>query len=66
MPADRKWFSRLVVASAVIEAIESIDPRFPEVSVEARQRLQVARAALEGPPAQDPGDPDAEKKKRRQ
>ena len=56
VPADRKWFSRLVVASAVIEAIESIDPRFPEVSVEARQRLQVARAALEDPPAKDPGD----------
>ena len=29
VPADRKWFSRLVVASAVIDAIESIDPRFP-------------------------------------
>ena len=65
MPADRKWFSRLVVASAVIEAIESIDPRFPEVSVEARQQLQVARAALEDPPPQDPAT-GAAKKKRRQ
>jgi PPK2 family polyphosphate:nucleotide phosphotransferase len=65
VPADRKWFSRLVVASAVIEAIESIDPRFPEVSVEARQRLQVARAALEDPPPQDTRNPGAEKKTRR-
>ena len=29
VPADRKWFTRLVVASAVIEAIESIDPTLP-------------------------------------
>ena len=48
VPADRKWFSRLVVASAVIEAIESIDPRFPEVNEAARKQLRVARAALEG------------------
>jgi PPK2 family polyphosphate:nucleotide phosphotransferase len=64
VPADRKWFSRLVVASAVINAIESIDPRFPEVSAEARQRLQVARAALEDPPAKDPATPAAENEKR--
>jgi PPK2 family polyphosphate:nucleotide phosphotransferase len=47
VPADRKWFTRLVVASAVIEAIESIDPKFPEVNEQMRQQLQVARAALE-------------------
>jgi PPK2 family polyphosphate:nucleotide phosphotransferase len=47
VPADRKWFTRLVVASAVIEAIESIDPAFPEVGGQLRQQLQVARAALE-------------------
>jgi PPK2 family polyphosphate:nucleotide phosphotransferase len=47
VPADRKWFTRLVVASAVIEAIESIDPAFPEVNAEMRQQLQVARTALE-------------------
>ena len=47
VPANRKWFTRLVVASAVIEAIESIDPAFPEVNAQMRQQLQVARAALE-------------------
>jgi PPK2 family polyphosphate:nucleotide phosphotransferase len=48
VPADRKWFTRLVVASAVIEAIESVDPAYPVVSAQMRQQLQVARAALEG------------------
>ena len=52
VPADRKWFTRLVVASAVIEAIGSIDPAFPEVSGQLRQQLQVARAALE---SEEPG-----------
>ena len=47
VPADRKWFTRLVVAAAVIEAIASIDPAFPEVGGQLRQQLQVARAALE-------------------
>ncbi len=29
VPADHKWFTRLVVASAVIDAIESVRPTFP-------------------------------------
>jgi PPK2 family polyphosphate:nucleotide phosphotransferase len=47
VPADSKWFTRLVVASAVIEAIASIDPAYPQVNDQTRQQLQVARAALE-------------------
>ena len=30
VPADRKWFARLVVASAVIETLESLRPSFPK------------------------------------
>ncbi len=29
VPADHKWFARLVVSAAVIEALERIDPKFP-------------------------------------
>jgi PPK2 family polyphosphate:nucleotide phosphotransferase len=47
VPADRKWFTRLVVASAAIEAIGSVDPAFPVVDAKTRRQLQVARAALE-------------------
>jgi polyphosphate kinase 2 (PPK2 family) len=47
VPADRRWFTRLVVASAVIEAIASVDPAYPVLNAQLRQQLQVARAALE-------------------
>lgn len=47
VPADHKWFTRLVVASAVIEAIESVRPTFPSVDASTRQQLRVAQAALE-------------------
>jgi PPK2 family polyphosphate:nucleotide phosphotransferase len=47
VPADRKWFTRLVVASAVIEAIASVQPAFPALDGRMRQQLRVARAALE-------------------
>ncbi|MEP7118044.1 MAG: polyphosphate kinase 2 family protein [Acidobacteriota bacterium] len=47
VPADHKWFTRLVVAAAVIEAIESVRPTFPTVDAKALQQLHVAQAALE-------------------
>jgi PPK2 family polyphosphate:nucleotide phosphotransferase len=47
VPADHKWFTRLVVASAVIEAIESVRPTFPTYDPEKLQQLRVAKAALE-------------------
>ncbi|HUR06788.1 MAG TPA: PPK2 family polyphosphate kinase [Nonomuraea sp.] len=47
VPADHKWFTRLVVAAAVIDAIESVQPAFPVVDAAVRQKLRVAQAALE-------------------
>ena len=47
VPADHKWFTRLVVASAVIDAIESVRPTFPSVDAATLQKLRVAQAALE-------------------
>ena len=46
MPADRKWFTRLVVASAVIEALESLHPSFPDIDADRRRELDAARAEL--------------------
>jgi PPK2 family polyphosphate:nucleotide phosphotransferase len=46
VPADRKWYARLVVASAVIEALESLRPAFPEVDATKIRELRAARAAL--------------------
>jgi PPK2 family polyphosphate:nucleotide phosphotransferase len=47
VPADHKWFTRLVVASAVIETLESLHPAFPTLNAEKKKELQAARAALE-------------------
>lgn len=46
VPADNKWFTRLVVASALIETLESLRPTFPAVDDEKRRELDVARASL--------------------
>lgn len=46
VPADNKWFARLVVASAIVETLEALDLRFPEVSPDARAEMQAARKAL--------------------
>jgi PPK2 family polyphosphate:nucleotide phosphotransferase len=46
VPADNKWFARLVVASAVIDAMEEMSLAYPKVNGRQRQELQAARAAL--------------------
>jgi len=47
VPADHKWFTRLVVAEAVVEALEDLDLSFPELGKEKRKELKDARNALE-------------------
>jgi PPK2 family polyphosphate:nucleotide phosphotransferase len=46
VPADNKWFTRLAVASAVVDALTSIDLHFPEVDDAQRAQLAKARTAL--------------------
>ena len=50
VPADQKWFTRLVVAAAVIDALETIKPSFPKLDDEQLRELTLARAALEAEP----------------
>ncbi|MBV8401088.1 MAG: polyphosphate kinase 2 family protein [Acetobacteraceae bacterium] len=47
VPADNKWFTRLVVVAAVNQALTGLDLRFPEVSSQARAELDEARRELE-------------------
>ena len=47
IPADHKWFTRLVVAEATIAAMKSLDLSFPKMDAEKRKELKDARAALE-------------------
>ncbi|HYW70700.1 MAG TPA: polyphosphate kinase 2 family protein [Pyrinomonadaceae bacterium] len=46
VPADNKWFTRVVVASAVIETLASLDLEYPEVGKEKLKELDTARQAL--------------------
>ena len=46
VPADHKWFTRLAVAAALIDALEELDLAFPKVDTEKRKELQAARVAL--------------------
>jgi PPK2 family polyphosphate:nucleotide phosphotransferase len=48
VPADKKWFARLVVAAAVAEAMEELDLAFPKVTDAQRRELAAARRVLEG------------------
>jgi PPK2 family polyphosphate:nucleotide phosphotransferase len=46
VPADHKWFSRLVVAAALIETIGALKADFPEVGDAKRRELLRSRAEL--------------------
>jgi PPK2 family polyphosphate:nucleotide phosphotransferase len=46
VPADNKWFTRLVVAAAVVEAMENLDLHYPKVDAAKKKELAEARAEL--------------------
>jgi PPK2 family polyphosphate:nucleotide phosphotransferase len=46
VPADNKWFTRLVVAAAVVEALDSLDLHYPKVTKAQRAQLAAARTEL--------------------
>jgi len=46
VPANNKWFTRLLVAATIVERLERLDPRFPTVDAEARKAMAAARKAL--------------------
>ena len=47
VPADNKWFTRLVVAAAIVEAVEKLDLAYPKVTPAQRKDLAAARSELE-------------------
>jgi PPK2 family polyphosphate:nucleotide phosphotransferase len=46
VPADNKWFTRLVVAAAVVQTLDELDLRYPKIGKKERAELTAARAAL--------------------
>jgi PPK2 family polyphosphate:nucleotide phosphotransferase len=46
VPADHKWYTRLVVAAAVVDTLDGLDLRLPPVDAARRKDLREARALL--------------------
>src|SRR6266705_3881992 len=46
VPADNKWFTRLIVASAIIQALDELHLSFPEVDKAKRKELEAVRHSL--------------------
>jgi Polyphosphate kinase 2 (PPK2) len=46
VPADNKWFARVIVAAGVIDTLASLKLRYPIVSAAKRGELGAARKAL--------------------
>ena len=46
VPADNKWYTRLVVAAAIVEAMERLAFAYPTVDAAQRKQLAAARATL--------------------
>jgi len=46
VPADNKWFTRLIVAAAIVEAVERLDLTYPKVDAQKKKELQTIRATL--------------------
>jgi PPK2 family polyphosphate:nucleotide phosphotransferase len=46
VPADNKWYTRCVVAAAVVDAMQDLDLEYPEVDPEKKKELAKARKAL--------------------
>jgi PPK2 family polyphosphate:nucleotide phosphotransferase len=48
VPADSKWFTRLVVMGAVVDALDGLALQYPKVSAAQTRALKAARAELKG------------------
>jgi PPK2 family polyphosphate:nucleotide phosphotransferase len=46
IPADNKWFTRLAVASAIIETLDELDLAFPDVDDAKKKELAAVRESL--------------------
>jgi len=46
VPADHKWYTRLVVAAAIVDALEGLDLKFPQMDKSKKVELAAVEAAL--------------------
>ena len=50
VPADNKWFTRLVISTVIVDTLESLDLKYPKVDEEKRKQLEAAKKQLAGKP----------------
>ncbi|UOM33485.1 polyphosphate kinase 2 family protein [Acuticoccus sp. I52.16.1] len=46
VPSNNKWYSRLVISCAILEALRRIDPHFPDSDLDELERMHHARETL--------------------
>jgi hypothetical protein len=47
VPADHKWFARVVIGSTIVAALEGLNLRFPRVDKESLEEFAKIREALQ-------------------
>jgi polyphosphate kinase 2 (PPK2 family) len=47
VPADRKWFARVVIGSVIVNALDKLDLQFPKVDKASLEEFKKVRVALE-------------------
>ena len=47
VPADNKWYTRVIVGAAIIDALASLDLHYPEVGEKQLKELEEAKKVLE-------------------
>ena len=47
VPADNKWFTRLVISTVIVDTLESLQLEYPKVNAEKKKELEAARKQLE-------------------
>lgn len=47
VPADNKWYTRLVVAAAIVDTLKDLNLSYPQVDSEQRKQLRAAKVELE-------------------
>jgi polyphosphate kinase 2 (PPK2 family) len=46
VPADHKWFARVVIGSAIVSALEKLDLKFPRADKASLREFKQVRTAL--------------------
>jgi len=46
VPADHKWFARVVIGSAIVSALETLDLKFPKADKASLEEFKRVRKAL--------------------